>query len=138
DERRSNVRIREADGIERDVEAACLVDHGLKMMVHGPFVESINFCDVGGIAGGEDLLADDFYGCPVAPGEKKRRPLARKRARHGAADSTSRSVNHRNLVLQQHLKVPFSVCDADTTTPEKWAHQRPDSKPRRPSEATYS
>ena len=28
DERRSNLRIREADGIERDVEAACLINHG--------------------------------------------------------------------------------------------------------------
>src|SRR6187397_1636625 len=73
------------------------------MTVYVLFVESVNFCNVGGIAGGGDLLTDDLYGCPVVPGEKKRRPLARKCARHGTADRTSRSVNHRDLVLQQHL-----------------------------------
>src|SRR5689334_14847525 len=105
------------------------------MMVYVPFVESVNFCDVSRISGGGDLLADDFYGCPVVPGEKKRRPLARKCAGHGTADRTSRSVNHRNLVLQQHLKVPFSICEADTMPPGKWAHRRRDSEPCRPAES---
>jgi hypothetical protein len=72
------------------------------MLVHGLFVESVDFRDIGGSARGSDVPTDNFDGCPVAPGEKKRGTLARKRARHGAADRTSGSVNHRNLVLQQH------------------------------------
>src|SRR6266487_4267916 len=73
------------------------------MLVHGLLVESVDLRRLGGSAGGNDLLGDRFDGCQVAPGEKQLGPLARKGACDSAADGASGSVDHRNLVRQQHL-----------------------------------
>src|SRR6266404_9598455 len=96
------------------------------MAVHGLFVERVDLCRRGESSAGNDLLGDSFDGCPVAPGEKKLGPLARKGACDSAADRASGSVDHRNLVLQHHLwflSVPAvrAVDDVDTATSGKWA-----------------
>jgi hypothetical protein len=73
------------------------------MLVHGLSVESVDLRRLGGSAGGNDVLGDNFDGCPETPGEKKLGPLRRKGACDSAADRASGSVDHRNLVFQHHL-----------------------------------
>ena len=105
-----NLRIGDPDGVERDIDAARLIDHGLQMRVHSLLVESVDLRRLGGSAGGNDVLRDRFDRCPEAPGEKERAPLARKGARDSTADCPAGSVDHRDLVLQQHLWSPFGIC----------------------------
>src|SRR5262245_28186014 len=73
------------------------------MLVHSLFVESVDLRRLGGSAGGHDVLGDSFHRRQVAPGEKKPGALAPKGACDSTADRTSGSVDHRNLVLQNHL-----------------------------------
>ena len=80
------------------------------MRVHSLLVESVDLRRLGGSAGGNDVLRDRFDRCPEAPGEKERGPLARKGARDSTADCPAGSVDHRDLVLQQHLWFPFGIC----------------------------
>src|SRR5258708_16381754 len=72
------------------------------MLAHSLLVESVALRRHGGSAGGNDVLSDRFDRCPEAPGEKKLGPFAPKRACDGAADRASGSVDHRDLVLEQH------------------------------------
>jgi hypothetical protein len=44
------------------------------MLVHSLLVDSVDLRRLGGCAGGNDFLGDNFYGCQVAPGEKKLGP----------------------------------------------------------------
>ena len=125
------LRIGDADRVERDVDAARLVDHGLQMLVHRLLVERVDLRRLGGSAGGLDVLGDDFDWCQVAPGEKELGALGREGACDRTADRASRSVDHRNLVLQHHLWFPFAfsgahipfraVDDVDPAPPGKWA-----------------
>jgi hypothetical protein len=73
-----NLRPRHPNRVERDIDAARLINHGLQMLVHSLLVESVDLRRLGGSAGGNDVLSDRFDRCPEAPGEKKRGPLARK------------------------------------------------------------
>ena len=70
-QRHTSPRIREADGVEGDVDAARLVGHRLQVPVHCLLVESVDPRSPGGSAGGNDILGDTFDGCQVAPGEKQ-------------------------------------------------------------------
>src|SRR5215469_14783611 len=74
------------------------------MLVHSLLVESVDLRPLDGSSGGNDFLSDRLDQGTVAPGEKKRGPFARKGACNSTADITSASVDHRNLVLQQHLR----------------------------------
>jgi hypothetical protein len=111
-----NLRVRDADRVERDIDATRLIDHGLEMLVQGLLVESVDLGRLSGSAGGSEVLSDRFDRWPLAPGEKQLRPLRRKGTRDSAADRASGSVDHRNLVLQHHLWFlsvpgwPFSRC----------------------------
>ena len=60
-----DLRVRDADRVERDVDAARLVDHGLQMLVHGLLVERVDLRRLGGSAGGNDVLRDRFDRCPA-------------------------------------------------------------------------
>jgi len=48
------------------------------MLVHGLLVESVDLRRLGGSAGGNDVLGDNFDGCQVAPGQKEIGPSATK------------------------------------------------------------
>src|SRR5712664_4241611 len=72
------------------------------MLAHSLLVESVDLRRLGGSAGGNDILGDRFDWCPEAPGEKKLGSLARKGASDSTADRTSGSVEHCDLVLEQH------------------------------------
>src|SRR5688572_13118172 len=73
------------------------------MLVHSLLVEHVDLRRLGGSADGNDVIGDRFDRCPLAPGEKNLRPLARKRACDRTADRAPGSVDHRNLVVQHHL-----------------------------------
>ena len=100
-------RVRDPDRVERDVDPARLVDHGLQVPVHGLLVERVDLRRLGGSAGGDDVLGDRLDRRQPAPGEEHLGPLAREGAGDGAADRAAGSVDHRHLVLQHHLLVPF-------------------------------
>src|SRR5437867_5464122 len=85
------------------------------MLVHGLLVESVDLRRLGGSAGGNDVLGDRFDGCPEAAREKKIGPLRRKGACDSAADRASRSVDHRNLVLQHHLWLLSTLVETPAT-----------------------
>src|ERR1700716_15662 len=72
------------------------------MLAHRLLVESVDLRRLGGSAGGNDVLSDRFDRCPEAPGEKKLGPFAPKRACDGATDRASGSVDHCDLILEQH------------------------------------
>src|SRR6185436_1718006 len=72
------------------------------MVLHSLLVKSVDLRHIGGSAGGDDVLGNNFYGCQGAPSEKKLGPLSRKGACDGSADRPAGSIDHRNLVLQQH------------------------------------
>jgi hypothetical protein len=48
------------------------------MLVHSLLIESVYLRRVGGSAGGNDFIGDNFDRCHVAPGEKEIGPLSRK------------------------------------------------------------
>src|SRR4029453_14522531 len=100
DKRRTNFRIGDADRVERDVDAACLVDHGLEVPADASFVEGVDFRCLGGSSGGDDVFGHSLHGRLLAPGEKEPGSLARECACDSAADCASGSVDHRNLVLE--------------------------------------
>ena len=119
-----DLRIRDADRVEGDVDAPRVVDHELEMPFHGLFVESIDLRRLGGSAAGNDFLGDTFDRCQVAPGEEEIGPLSRKGPCDSAADPASGSVDHRNLVLQHHLWF-LSVPGGHTWPPQcKWSRRR--------------
>src|SRR6267143_7166492 len=76
------------------------------MLVHSLLIESVDRRRLGGSASGNDVPSDRVDRCPEAPGDKKLAPLARKGACDSTADRTSGSVDHRNLVVQQHTWFP--------------------------------
>jgi hypothetical protein len=98
-----SLRIRDPDRVERDIDPTRRVDHRLQMPVHGLLVKSVDLRRVGGSAGRLDFVGNRCHGRPLSPGKKNLGPFPRKRARHGAADRTSCSVDHRNLLFQHHL-----------------------------------
>src|SRR5688500_13377038 len=92
------------------------------MLFHSPLVENVDLRRVGGSASGVDVLSDRFDGCQATPGEKQLGPLTGKGECDSAADGASRSVDHRNLVVQHHLcSFLRLVIDLDTATSGKWA-----------------
>src|SRR5689334_12364711 len=112
------------------------------MRIHGLFVEGV---DLGGFSGStraDDVLGYRFDRRQAVPGEEDLGSLVRESARYRTADRTSRTVNHRHLVLQQHLCSPSvtgvtpaptpseAVEDADTESSPDWA---PVSRPVRTS-----
>jgi hypothetical protein len=118
------------------------------MLLHGLLVDSVDLRRLGGSAGGNDLLRERFDLRPLAPGEKNLGPLARKLACDSASDGASGTVDHRNLVLEDHDWVLFcarvvtparlairrrpgpvrAVDDADTATSRNWALSPPISR----------
>src|SRR5262245_47705170 len=79
------------------------------MLVDSLLVESVHLRRLGASAAGDDFVGDTFDGRLLTPGKKDVGVLARKGACDGAADSASRSVDHRDLVMQQHVRLfPFS------------------------------
>jgi hypothetical protein len=70
------------------------------MLLHSLLVESVDLRRLGGAAGGNDFLGDNFDGFPLAPGEKQLGTLRRKGACDSAANGASGSVDHSGLVFK--------------------------------------
>src|SRR4030095_951569 len=85
------------------------------MPVHRLLVESVDLRRLGRSPGGHDVLRARVDRCPEATGQKEPGSLARKGACDSTADRTSGSVDHPNLVVEQHLWFPFAK-DTDTMT----------------------
>jgi hypothetical protein len=98
-----NLRIRDPDRVERDIDAARLTDDGLQMLVDSLLVERVNLRRLSGSTGGNDVLGNRLDRCTVMPSEKNLSPLVRKGACDSTADPTAGSVDHRHLVLENHL-----------------------------------
>jgi hypothetical protein len=84
-----NLRTRDPDRVERNIDAARLLDHGLEMLVHSLLVERVDLRRLGRSAGGINFVGDSFDVRPAPPGEKQLGPLARKGTRNSAADRAS-------------------------------------------------
>jgi hypothetical protein len=72
------------------------------MLVDRLLVESIDLGRLGDSTRGDDVLGHRFDPCLLVPGEEDLGPFAREGACDSAADPTAGSVDHRNLVLEDH------------------------------------
>src|SRR4029453_2697227 len=77
------------------------------MVVDSLLLESVDLRRLGGPTGGNDVPGDRFDRRQAAPRQKHLGPLGPEGACDSAADPASGSVDHRNLVLQQHLGFPW-------------------------------
>ena len=73
------------------------------MRFDGVLVESVYLRSLGGASCGGDVACHPVERVPRAPGQEDLRSLTRERARNGAADRTTASVDHSSLVVQKHL-----------------------------------
>ena len=74
------------------------------MFVNGLLVERVDLRRLGRSARGNDVPGDELNGCEGAAGEEETGSLGREGVRDGAADRTTGSVDHRDLVLQSHAR----------------------------------
>ena len=80
------------------------------MPVDRLLVERVDLGRLGGSAGGDDLRGERVDRCLETPGQKDRRSLAREGAGHRAADRAPCSVDHRDLVFENHfVSFPWRV-----------------------------
>ena len=94
--------IRDADRVERDVDATCLFDHGPQVFIDGMLVQRVDDRRRGGSAGPDDVLGEHFERSQVAAGEEQPRSLPGEGVGDRPADGASRPVDDGNLVLEQH------------------------------------
>src|SRR4030095_9403876 len=87
------------------------------------FVESVDLRRLGGSTRGNNFLRNRFDGRRVPPGEKQIGPVRCKRACDSAPDRASGSVNHSNLILEQHHFFPFNVVIRQTDLYPRWARK---------------
>ena len=104
-----NAFLRNADGVEGDIDASGLPDHGAEVFLDRLLVQRIDLGALGAAAGSDDVARDGVDRGKVAPGQEDRRPFAGKGAGDRAADGASGSVDDGGFVLKQH--VPYSCCD---------------------------
>jgi hypothetical protein len=71
----------------------------LQVFVHRLFVERVDFRRLSTASGGSNVFGDRIHRCPMAPGEIKVGPLARKGVCDSAADRPSGPTDHDHLVL---------------------------------------
>jgi len=98
-----DLRVRDAYGVERDVDVARLVDHRPEVPVDGVLVERVDRRRLGRATGGDDLLGERLDRGQQAPRQEEPGPFAREGAGHRGADRAAGAVDHRNFVVQHHL-----------------------------------
>jgi hypothetical protein len=96
----------EADGVDGDVDPARGGDHGVGVGRHGVLVEDVERGDVGGPAGGGDVVGDAFEAAERAPGQVDDRALGGERPGDGAADGPTAAVDDGDLVGELLHGVP--------------------------------
>ena len=69
-----DLRVRDADRVERDVDAARLLDHRLQVLVDRLLVERVDRRRLGRAARRDDVPRDRLDRRPQAPGEKQLAP----------------------------------------------------------------
>jgi hypothetical protein len=95
-----NAGVRNADRIERDIDAPNPVDHRLQMRIDGLLVQGIDLRGHRGSARRNNVLGQRIDGRPIATGEEKRDPLICEGTRDGATDAARGAVHNGDLVLQ--------------------------------------
>src|SRR5262249_27100086 len=88
-----NLRIRDADRVERDIDATRLTRYGLQMFVDCPFVEGVDLGCLGGSTARNNFLGNRVDRGSVVPGEENLGPFASKGAGDRTADPTAGSVD---------------------------------------------
>jgi hypothetical protein len=109
-DQRGALHVAAVDQVERDVDAAGLGGHGLRVRVDGRLVEGVEDGHLGGAAGGGDVRGDRVDGCPRPPGQENLGPFSGEGPGGGAADAPAGSVDDGVLVLKQHLCLLVETC----------------------------
>jgi hypothetical protein len=95
-----NAGVRNADRIERDIDAPNPADHRLQMRIDGLLVQRIDVRGHRGSARRNNVLGQRIDGRPISTGEEKRDPLIGGGTRDGATDAPRGAVHNGDLVLQ--------------------------------------
>ena len=103
-----DLRIRDPDGVERDIDTTGFLDHRLEMIVHSLLVESVDRRRLGGSAGVKNVPGDRIDRFREAPGDEQPGAFAGCGACDSTSDRTSASIDHDDLVLQHHLRAPLA------------------------------
>jgi hypothetical protein len=94
--KRRSLDVQDADGVERDVDAARFGGHRIRMRVDGLLVEGVHLSRFRLAARGGDLPRHLVELVEGAPGEEDGRSLAREGAGYRAADRATHPL-HRSL-----------------------------------------
>jgi hypothetical protein len=105
-----------SDGVEADVDAACLLGDLVGVPLDRRLVQRIHLCRLGRPTGHGDLPGHGLHRPEVATTQKDPCPFAPERLRHGTTDRSARPVDDGGLILQQHL--PSLSSAASGQTPE--------------------
>src|SRR5215510_12544176 len=95
------------DCVEGDVDGPGLRSDGADVLFHCLLVKRIDLRCLGDSAPPDDVCRNRFHLAKVASTQKELRALPSERAPDSAANVPSGSVDHRNLVLQNHLWLLF-------------------------------
>jgi hypothetical protein len=91
--------VRDADGVERNIDAPRLIYDGLQMAVHGAFVESVYLSRFGPPSCIHDPLSNCVNLAEVTAGQEHSRTFPRECSGNGRANCSTASVDHGNLIL---------------------------------------
>jgi len=89
--------------VERDVDAAGLSCHGVRMRVDCPFVERIELCHMRHAARGTNSVGNSLEFSQRPTGEKHAREFRCESARDGTSDRTTAAIDDRAFVFEQHV-----------------------------------
>jgi hypothetical protein len=89
------VYVRDADGVERDVDATRAGRHGVGVLVDGFLIEGVDLRRLGCAARGPDLVGHLVEGGEGAPGKEDVCSLACEAAGDRGADCTGAAVDRR-------------------------------------------
>ena len=78
------------------------LDHRLQVPIDRVLVEGVDLCRLGESAGSTDVGRNRLDGSQRVSGEEHLRPLLGEGAGDGTSDRPSGSIDHGDLVLQQH------------------------------------
>jgi hypothetical protein len=103
------LHVRDADGIEGDVDASGCRRHRVGVPIDGLLVQPVDLRRLGPAATGANLPSHFLELGQSASGKEDPRSFAREGKGNRAADRAPASVDHRILVPQQHWILLVSI-----------------------------